>query len=706
MELPITTPDPQMTTTAQEAVALQNAPVPPSPNAVSKEDSKRHGEFRQRIDTCKQYRRKLVANWTVSVDYRRGKPFASQTDEDRIAVNLDWSLTKSKQAALFSQVPQVRIDHPPQTIQAGPWVQVFERKLNDTLVQAGIETAIDECLPDCINAAGIGVVLVAHDAIMEEVPLPPADPNLPPIGATGEEPIMVPRPADHRYTVSRISPADFLWPIGFTGSSFDNAPWIGRSGRITWAEAVQRFNLSDSDKETVLGEDRTSLDRLTHDVEKDKINADDMVGFDEIFYKEHQYDPSAKSYKAIHHLVFITGKDKPVIDEPWKGQKLDPQSGQVIGALEYPVRVLTLTYVTDETIPPSDSAIGRAQVNELNKSRTQIVLQRERSLPVRWFNVNGIDPTIQQSLMRGTWQNMIPVQGDGSRYIGEVARAQMPQENFAFDRIVKDDLNEEWTVGPNQSGVGTGIETAAEANSIQNSFQTRIGMERAKVAKFFLGIAEVLGGLISLYEDPKNFGEGYTPYICRLLKFSILADSTVLLDAQQRLQRLVQFVNFAAKSGWVEIGLVLKEIATLSGLDAATVIRPPQPKPPVEPNISLRLTGTQDLLNPIALAMLMKSGQAPDPQLIQQAKQLIDESLTPPQPPPQPGMPGPEGLPGMGGPGGPGMPPPPGMMPPGGPPLPPPAPSPVPQPPLVGEAHPKWEAMPRINKRASGAGDQ
>jgi hypothetical protein len=58
-----------------------------------------HKAIKKEVETCKQYRRKLVANWIVSIDYRRGKPFSSQTDEDRIAVNLDWALTKAKHAS-------------------------------------------------------------------------------------------------------------------------------------------------------------------------------------------------------------------------------------------------------------------------------------------------------------------------------------------------------------------------------------------------------------------------------------------------------------------------------------------------------------------------------------------------------------------------------------------------------------------------------
>jgi hypothetical protein len=675
-------------------------------------------EFPPRIEACKQYRKKLIANWTTNIDYRRGKPFASQTDEDRVAVNLDWSLTKAKQAALFSQVPQVHVDHPPQTV-AMPWVFTFEQKLNDTLVEAGLETAMDEVLPDVINAAGIGAVLVSFETITEQVQVPGVDfsqmppemaqqiqmSGMMPDGSPIPPPSMVPRIADKRYVVQRISPSDLLWPINFTGADFDNAPWIGHSGRMSWAQAQSAFGLTDADKAKVVGEDAKGLqDKLTHDVEKDKIGVDEDVLFDEIFYKEYYYDSAAKNYNGLHRLVFVAGKDKPVVDEPWNGQRTG-QTGEVIGARKAPVRVLTLTYITDETIPPSDTAIGRSQVNEINKSRTQMIMQRERSLPIRWFDVNRIDPTIQTSLMRGTWQGMIPVQGQGTNVIGEVARATMPQEDFEFDRIAKADLTEAWQIGPNQNGdFNPGRRSASEARVVESNFQTRIGRERAKVAKFVVSIAEVLGGLLAINEDPQGMGQGFDPQISRNLAFSILADSTVLVDANQRLERLKDFLNFTAKSGWVDLQPVLREIAILSGLDPNSVIKPPQPPPPAEPNISLRLTGTEDMLNPLTLAMMIKSGQAPDSQTIEQAKQLIAQAVTPP-PGMMPGGPaaqmmpvGPDGKPLM--PGQMALPTPQGLQP--GAPMPQVQTPPPPAPP-VGSANPNMTLMSKIDKRADQA---
>ena len=298
-----------------------------------------------------------------------------------------------------------------------------------------------------------------------------------------------------------------------------------------------------------------------------------------------------------------------------------------------------------------------------------------------------MDPTIQYNLMRGTWQGMIPVQGVGTNIITEVSRSSFPNENFKFDEIAKMDLFEIWHVG--QDFAGGSVETATESKNIAGNTNIRISRSRAKVGKFFCSIAEVLGGLIAIYEDPNSFGEGFSPEVSKTLAYSILADSTMLLDSNQRLQRAMQFINFTAKSGRVEIESVLKEIATLSGFDPNVVIIPPPPKPPVQPNVSLRLTGTEDMLNPLTLAFIIEAGQGPKPESIEQAKQLIQLAVMPP-------IPGPQVDPATGQP----MPDPTGGMPPMAPPMNLPQPPPV----EVGKAESEWGALDRINKRVIDRG--
>lgn len=701
-------------------------PVTPTPPPIDPKVKKRNDRFRSWVDTCKIYRRKLISNWSTNVDYRRGKPFTSQSDEDQISVNLDWPFTKSKQAALFSQVPEVRINHGEDLLpQAAPWVLPFQKKLNDTMKVAGSESAMDEVLPDCINAAGIGIAVVSYESLTEDVEVPSIDiSTLPPAiaaevlqhGTLNGSPVpteTIPRPIDHRYMVERISPSDFLWPINFTASDFDRAPWLGRSGRMPWAEAVQQFNLDETKKDEYVGEDRPLLDKISYDIYREKVATDDMVGFDEIFYKEYAFITNPTNYDAIHRLVFINSKPDPVIDEPWKGQKIGPD-GKIIGAQKFPIRVLTLSYVTDESIPPSDTAIGRPQVNEVNKSRTQDIHQRERSIPMRTADINRLDPAVMQSLMRGTWQTIIPVQGNGQNIITEISRASMPPDNSRFYQMAMGDLTRQWAE-PQMSGAD--VETKGESNNLQESASIPRTRERAKVAAFFIGIAEVIGGFLCLYEDTSLFGQGFDPSFSSALKYSVLADATVLLDANQKLARLDHFLNVYAKSGWVDIEPVLQEIAQLSGLDPTIVIKAPQPKPPVEPNISLRLTGVEDVLNPLTLAFLMKSGQAPSADLIEQAKALIQQAVTPPAGLNMPSTVQPLGglpmLPAGGGQAPPGAPPQPAvpMAPPAAPPLPPLAqgpppgtPPPAPFPHRIGEAHPRMSGLEKVTTRSERGG--
>ena len=662
---------------------------------------KRNKLIKQEIEACKNYRKRLMNDWRDNVDYRRGKPFPSDSDKDRVSVPLDWALTKEKQAALFSQVPAVRISHPPETLAPDvlPWVHKYETRINDIAVQAGIGAALDECLPDCINASGIGVVVVAREALTEMVEVPAIDINtLPPMlrmsvmmsGALPDgTPIpmeTVPREADSRYIISRVSPSDFLWPLSFTGSDFDRAPWLGRSGTMSWAMATHLLGLEENQKSKVIGDHRGPYDKLSYDADTN-LAPEEVVSFDEIFYRVADYDPKATKFDLIHRLVFVDGITAPVKDEAWTGQKIDDETGLLIGAFKYPIRVLTLSYISDDPIPPSDTAIGRPQVDELNKSRTNWMLQRAYSLPLRWANVDRMDPTVLFSIMRGTWQHIVPVQGSGDNVIGEVARAGMQQESFAIDRNIRQDLSQAWG---QLASFGTDIETKAEAQSAATSYNTRVARERAKVGEFFVGITEVLGGIISIFEDPATLGEGFTPMVSRTLSYSILADSTLLLDSNQRLQRGLQFVNWTGKSGWVNLEPVLKEIAALSGFDPNIVIRPPEPRPPVEPNVSVRMTGLQDLLHPLMLAILMKSGQAPDTALIEQAKKLLEASIIGPMMvPPEIGIGGP-GMPSelsalMGG----GIPSGTSEMPQ------------VPQPPPFpeGDNNPGWSAFPRINQR-------
>ena len=101
-----------------------------------------------RIDRCKRVRKNLVKPWSDNVDYRRGTPFTEYDDEDRINVNIDWSMTKAKHAQLYSQTPQVYLS--PKQKKYEQAVEVFSKQLKNTLDEANVGAAMDESILDAM----------------------------------------------------------------------------------------------------------------------------------------------------------------------------------------------------------------------------------------------------------------------------------------------------------------------------------------------------------------------------------------------------------------------------------------------------------------------------------------------------------------------------------------------------------------------------
>jgi hypothetical protein len=311
---------------------------------------------------------------------------------------------------------------------------------------------------------------------------------------------------------------------------------------------------------------------------------------------------------------------------------------------------------------------------------------RDRSIPLRWFDVNRVDPLIQINLMRGVHQGMIPMQGDGNRAIGEVARASYPAEDFAFDKATKEDLRESWRIGPNQLGTtSSGEKTAAEAKITQANFASGSGPERARVAKFFLNVVEVVAGLVALYgrfptltpQEKQQMEQAWNrKQILHDLVLKILPDSTVLLDTQAMIDRDMQLLNMTAKSGYVNVQPLIAEIIELCGKDPSQLLKPPPQPEPKPPDMSYSFSGKDDLNNPVVMALLVENKLAPSPQSVEVAKKILMAAAMP-APPPMPQQmlpPGPQGQ--------------------AGPPQPP---GEVPAPP---EAHPNWEMASKIADRS------
>jgi hypothetical protein len=669
----------------------QDADTSPAIGGDLTADPNAPGMWRARIDRCIQEKKThLINDWAENVDYRRGKPFSTVSDSDRVNVNIDWSLTKSKQAQLYSQTPPVYLT--PKRPEFKMAVAKFQKNLNDTLTAAKMGTTVNETVIDAINAAGFGASISGYRSTTVMKDMPTIDPaTLPPelqsalAQGTYQIPMeSTPQVVDKQHYTKRISPADLLWPLEFTGSDFEEADWIGYTGRCYWSEAQREFGLTDEQKARVTSSAGNRDENLRQDDETSLTANEPVITYHEIYYWAIRFDANEKYFKKINRLVFVDGIEAPVKHEAWTGQKFDEASGKYVGSCRRPIVVLTLTYISDDAIPPSDTAIGRPQVKELIRARTQIVEQRERSKPLRWFDVNRVDPMIQDTLMRGTWQGMIPTQGSGDKVVGEIARSNYPREEFDFDRVAKSDLQEQWQTGPNQSGqFASGGRSAREAGIVDQNFQTRVGFERSRVAECIVAIAEIHAGLLALYGDFDYLSDqeiqaleqswDYT-HIANEFVYYIRPDSTILLDSNQRIDKLEKLLNLVGKSGYINPQPIIEELVALHGVDPSTVVIEPTPQEPPPPTISFRFSG-DDLLSPIAIAMLLHAKQGPSPEELNAAKDMLRTAFGDNLPPEMSGMvaPHPNNDPGA---------------PPQGSGL-----------PANGDSRPNWTPIPRISKR-------
>ena len=206
--------------------------------------------WKSMISASVSNRKQLFETWKESVNYRVQKPFGagSGEDQDRIAVPEDWARTKQKQSQLMFQLPKIVVKE--RRPEYGPSAAVVQASVNDKL-RREVKAAymVDECLADAINAAGLMISMVGVDIRTEQVPNPvqpeyaetvpdPADPTgmamMP--NPTPRPPVqMIDRIIYRKFYWKRISPAAFLWPAEFTGSNWDDAPWLGYE---TWVPEV------------------------------------------------------------------------------------------------------------------------------------------------------------------------------------------------------------------------------------------------------------------------------------------------------------------------------------------------------------------------------------------------------------------------------------------------------------------------------------
>lgn len=597
--------------------------------------------WRERIDASAKSAKKFTELWQRQQSAYVGTPLTEDPVDDVCIINKDMPRVKQKVAQLFYQVPEIHLKA--KAPQYGQAVSVFQAVINHKLTkEMHVEKTVDEVLTDVIAVSGIGVGKVGYEVVSEEVDTPMVDPQTAQawMSAGQEVPTeKVPVPIFERYFFKRVSPSKLLLPAEFTGTDFDEAAWIGI--RYRKPKEVVKRDLKIDTSEASAKDDLVVSETTSQNTDRTQKE----VEFTEIWYKASLFDGKEKHPLKQRRIVFVEDEPEPIIHDDSPYQRFDQTTGKfLVGMKKYPIRILTLTTVPDEAVPPSDTTVSRPLVAELQTSRSQMVKQRQRSLPLRWYNTSLLDPETVEKIARGDVQDMVPVPAPGDQALGEVARANYPRESFEFQRVIEGDLMEAWALGSNQLGSDSpGEVSATEANIIQGSTNVRLDYERNKVLRWFLEATELVGDLVQLFADDEDYievvGQDRTKALVAWDKsviqgefvYDAKTNSALRLDVAQERMDARNAYQLLANEPYANRQKLVEWVAQTHDIDPSQFVTQPPPKQPEAPNVSFRFSG--DDLNPmspsfsIVLEVLALGGFQLSPQAVQQAKMQAAQQL-------------------------------------------------------------------------------
>jgi hypothetical protein len=605
------------------------------------------------VSDAQKRRKKELPLWKANLARYRGErpKFTGIAPNETITVNVDFYQTEQKKAQLFFQTPTVMVapkrglNQPALLERAALVSEVVNYYLGPHEIDA--EALVDALLLDHLCPAGFGASVLGYEAVMANVSVPTAPPapgQAPtPVGA----PQTVPQKIWCRFYWDRIDPAKILIPTQCQSTDWTKAPWLGYEVDLDQDQAADARLLPRRDLGVGVSEDS-----LAAPADKEFLSACSHAYV--IWYRASVYDPSVQNPEIYRRLVLMAGErttPRVAVHEPSPFQTVDAAGRVTAGLRGNPIHLLSIRPMTGSAYAPSDCSISRAAADELSQGRTQMMIQKRRSLPQRGVDTTLVDKTVVDKLVAGTMQEIIPIKGDPSQAIKPIGMAVFPRENFEFNNVVQRDSDQLWALGANQQSVAaTSGKTATELSLIQQATDTRLTKERNRVLAWFAAGAEKLSALIQMFGTQDDLvpilgPDGWTawqqaehdPTPVRYL-FSIKPDSSVRQDAAETQTKLLNAYNMLARDPHVNRTALLTLIAEEFGFDPQAIIIPQVPPPPPDPPKPSIALKAEDLQDPSVIELLRQYGIIITADTVtQHVATAVGHPLPPAQPPtPQP----------------------------------------------------------------------
>lgn len=576
----------------------------------------------------------------------------STTGVDDLKSNIHFRNTELKAAEVWGQFPDLILSpllplrgipqldptgQPvvnPQTGQpamASPYdlVAVKRALLNKLLDRdhANADLMVQESLFTIFQTVGVAATKICYESDVTTVPETPPTEVPGAILGLSQPPAPQPVVVNERWRWYAFSAAKLGLPSDFLSTDYDEAPYLFMEfSEPDTPGARQRYQLP-PDFVATGTRDKNTLNQDSDP--KSAPNAKFIEGV-EVFLHAADFDPAEPNRDVFYRLVLIDGlKTRPAVYEFCPYQSKDAQGRLTFDSMRgNPIHPITLRVASDKSWIPPDAAFTDPLVQQEDTWARQDVQIRNANVP-RFIHAASITEAIDKMKDAGTGQGVAVADEFMARgkdkLISDLPHLDRAQSDIEGRQQIQRMIAETLGIGSNQSGSVTPTKRSATENAIvQQNVSQRMQKERAKLLADVLRGVRKFDALVMRYMTAPGYVEILGQDGARRLQpftnahlqgsyaYSAKVDSQLSLEASSVRKEFTDFVNFFAKSGFLNMRNTVREGAVLWGLDPAEMVQdPPPPTPPPEkPSISFAFKGP-DLAIPEVRAILA----ANDPKL-------------------------------------------------------------------------------------------
>jgi hypothetical protein len=607
-------------------------------------------EWTARRDRARTVRQQHEPRWKRNLERYAPPPSSDTATSYDINPQIDFRLVETKKANLFYDVPEVRLeptdlrlppipgppgpDGLPTQVTAEQVTVLRERVLNHKLSADGadVKRAYHEGLVDTLAASGFLCHKIGYRNVTMTV-----ETTQPGMLGQPPTPMSIPVPIFEECFWSAFPSDELLIPDDFTGSDYDQAPWLAHDYTVPLTPATRReFKLPEDFTGAVADDGAVYTHDRSHESTVTRIRVT------EVWYRAAQFDADVVHPELYRKVVIVDGletaegQDSPYQSIDARGRLTDDS---MVGC---PIHVGTIRTVPKSAYVPSDLTVIGQLREELIRFRTQQVRERDARIPKTVVDEGAFTPDQLLKLEKGDIGAIIKViegklGGGIGNIMAPVVTGTSPRENVVTQDLIERDIERAIAIGSNQSGVITkGKRTATELRLVQGNADARTEAERGAVRRHFVkgvrkfdsilqryltleAVQKILGPAAGQLWDAWKFLPGKYAYQVR-------PDSGVHVDAVQDLAQKIDLWNMIGNHPNINAIELLKPLVKAAGFDSDKVVNPKgREKAPEPPKLNASFAATDLLVPPLGrlfLDLLAQSGY----QISAQAIQMLAEA--------------------------------------------------------------------------------